>query len=58
MEPAFRCGTRKAMDELSEKLNIPLDSSMQDWWYTEGNPTDIENYIAHLSTVLFLVRKE
>lgn len=51
MEPAFRCGTRKAMDELSKELNIPLDSSMQDWSYTEGNPADIEKYIAHYQSL-------
>ena len=49
MEPTFRCGTRKAIDELSEELNIPHDSSMQDWSYTEGNPDDIEKYILHYS---------
>ena len=47
MEPAFRCGTRKAIEELSEELNIPHDSSMQDWSYTEGNSDDIEKYILH-----------
>lgn len=47
MEPIFRCGTRKAIDELSEELNIPVDDSMQDWSYTEGKPDDIEKYIAH-----------
>ena len=49
MEPTFRCGTRKAIDELSEELNIPHDSSMQDWSYTEGNPDHIEKYISHYS---------
>lgn len=47
MEPTFRCGTRKAIDELSEELNIPNDSSLQDWSYTEGKPDDIEKYISH-----------
>lgn len=47
MEPNYRCGTRKAIDELSEELNIPYDSSMQDWSYTKGNPHDIEKYISH-----------
>ena len=47
MEPTFRCGTRKAMDELSIELGIPLDSGMQDWSYTEGNPDDMEQYLAH-----------
>lgn len=49
MEPIFRCGTRQAMDELSEELSIPLDSSMQDWSYTEGHPDDIEKYLSHYS---------
>lgn len=47
MEPTFRCGTRKAIEELSEELNIPYDASMQDWSYTEGNLDDIEKYISH-----------
>ena len=47
MEPTFRCGTRKAINELSEELNIPYDSSMQDWSYTEGKSEDIEKYISH-----------
>ncbi len=46
MEPTFRCGTRKSIDELSKELNIPYDTSMQDWSYTEGKPEDIEKYIA------------
>jgi|GEM_PF-432832 len=49
MEPTFRCGTRKAIDELSEELQIPNDTSMQDWSYTEGNSDDIEKYISHYS---------
>lgn len=47
MEPTFRCGTRKAIDELSEELNIPYDNFMQDWSYTEGDFKDIEKYISH-----------
>jgi hypothetical protein len=47
MAPTFRCGTRKALDELSEELRIPFKESMQDWSHTEGNPDDIEKYIAH-----------
>jgi hypothetical protein len=47
MTPRFRCGTRKALDELSEELRIPFEESMQDWSYTEGDPTDIEKYISH-----------
>lgn len=51
MEPIFRCGTRKAMDELSVELTIPLDSGMQDWSYTEGNPNDIEKYLTHYQSL-------
>jgi hypothetical protein len=47
MKPIFKCGTSKAIDELSEELDIPFDSSMQDWSYTAGNPNDIEKYISH-----------
>jgi predicted protein tyrosine phosphatase len=50
MKPTFRCGTIKAIDELSEELKIPFDLSMQDWSYTEGNPNQIENYISHYTT--------
>ena len=49
MKPSFRCGTRKAIDELSEELNIPNEPYMQDWSYTEGKPEDIEKYISHYS---------
>lgn len=47
MEPTFRCGTRKAIDELAEELNLPKELDMQDWSYTEGNSNDIEKYISH-----------
>lgn len=46
MESIFRCGTRKAIEELSKELNISFNSSMQDWSYTEGNPDDLEKYIS------------
>lgn len=51
MEPIFRCGTKKAIDELAIELNLPNDSSMQDWSYTEGNPEDIERYISLYETL-------
>ena len=47
MKPTFRCGTRKAIDELAEELNLPNDLTMQDWEYTAGNPHEIEKYISH-----------
>lgn len=47
MKPKFRCGTRKAIEELSEELNLRFDSSLQDWSYTQGHPNDIEKYLSH-----------
>lgn len=47
MEPTFRCGTRKAIDELAEELNLPNDLTMQDWSYEVANPNDIDKYISH-----------
>lgn len=31
MEPQFRCGTEKAIRELSIKFNYPCHKGMQDW---------------------------
>ena len=45
MEPTFRCGTRKAIDELAEELNLPNEKWMQDWPYEVVNASDIEKYI-------------
>ena len=47
MEPTFRCGTRKAVDELSEELKLPNNLAMQDWSYEVANPNDIDKYISH-----------
>ena len=47
MEPAFRCGNRKAIDELAVELNLPNDLAMQDWSYEVANPNDIDKYISH-----------
>jgi hypothetical protein len=47
MEPTFRCGTRKAIDELAEELNLPNKMTMQDWSYEVANPNDIDKYIFH-----------
>jgi hypothetical protein len=47
MEPNFRCGTRKAIDELAEELNLPNEMWMQDWPYEVVIPDDIEKYIDH-----------
>lgn len=47
MEPTFRCGTRKAIDELAEELNLPNEKWMQDWPIEVVKPEDIENYIDH-----------
>lgn len=47
MEPTFRCGTRKAIDELAEELNLLNKLTMQDWSYEVANPNDIDKYIFH-----------
>lgn len=47
MKPTFRCGTKKAIDELAEELNLPNDLTMQDWSYEVSNPNDIDKYISH-----------
>jgi hypothetical protein len=52
MEPNFRCGTRKAIEELSIEINIPFNESNQDWSYTNGNYLDIEKYLSHYITLL------
>lgn len=50
MKPAFRCGTRKAMDELAEELNLPLEEWMQDWPYEVTDPADLDKYLDHYQT--------
>jgi hypothetical protein len=40
MEPTFRCGTRKAIDELAEELNLPNEKWMQDWPIEVMVPSD------------------
>ena len=47
MEPTFRCGTRKAIDELAVELNLPNESWMQDWPIEVIVPTDIKIYLNH-----------
>lgn len=47
MEPKFRCGTAKAHVELAFELNLPYDSSMQDWPIEVNVPADMHIYIAH-----------
>ena len=47
MEPIFRCGTRKAIDELAEELKLPNEIWMQDWPYEVVIPEDVEKYIEH-----------
>lgn len=51
MEPAFRCGTKKAIDELARELNLPNDKWMQDWPYEVVISSDIEKYINHYNTL-------
>jgi hypothetical protein len=51
MEPAFRCGTRKAIEELAKELNLPFEDWMQDWPYEVIKPGDIEKYIDHYQLI-------
>lgn len=44
-EPEFRCGARQAIEELAKELNLPYDSTMQDWPY-DIEASDIETYIS------------
>ncbi|MDP8051469.1 hypothetical protein QJU23_03390 [Pasteurella atlantica] len=46
IDPQFRCGTAKAIKELSIKFNYPCHKGMQDWAYEVANPKDIENYFS------------
>jgi len=51
MEPPFRWGTKKAIDELAKELDLPNEEWMQDWPYEVANDSDIEKYIAHYKTL-------
>ena len=46
-KPIHGCGTRKAIKELAEELNLPFDEWMQDWPIEVVDPSDIEKYINH-----------
>ena len=46
-EPKFRCGTKKAIDELVAKYSYPYVDWMQDWPYEIADPKEIENYFQH-----------
>ncbi len=45
MEPPFRFGTSKAIEELAAELNLP--PNMEDWSYMVSKPNDIDKYISH-----------
>ena len=47
MEPTFRCGTKIAIEELAEELNLPHRPGIQDWSYEVSNADDIDRYITH-----------
>lgn len=47
MEPTFRGGTRKAIDELAEELDLPNEKWMQDWPVEVMVPSDFDKYIDH-----------
>lgn len=47
MKPIPRYGTKQAIDELAEELNLPNEKWMQDWPLEVIEPSDIEIYIGH-----------
>jgi predicted protein tyrosine phosphatase len=49
-KPNFRCGTKRAIEELADELNLTFNSDMQDWSYEVANPNDIEKYILHYNS--------
>lgn len=51
MEPIFRCATRKAIDEIIQELNLPNEEWMQDWPIEVTNPSDIDRYLNHYTTL-------
>ncbi len=51
-EPKFRCGTAKAIEELSIKFNYPNHVGMQDWAYEVAKSEDIEKYFSHYKEVI------
>ena len=46
-EPKFRCGTKKAIDELVAEYNYPFADWMQDWPYEIAESKEIGNYFRH-----------
>lgn len=46
-EPKYRCGTKKAIDELVAKYNYPYADWMQDWPYEIADSKEIKNYFLH-----------
>jgi hypothetical protein len=47
MKPTFRCGTRKAIDELATELNLLNENWMQDWPIEVIVTSDNNVYIDH-----------
>lgn len=46
-EPKFRCGTKKAIEELVATYKYPYESWMQDWPYEIADSKEIKNYFEH-----------
>ena len=44
-EPTWRCPTRKAIDSLAEKFNLPNTPDMQDWEWEVADPSRIEEFL-------------
>ncbi len=46
-EPDFRCGTKKAIEELVAEYKYPYEEGMQDWSYEIADPKKIKEYFKH-----------
>jgi len=46
-EPKFRCGTKKAINELVAQYDYPHEDWMQDWPYEIADPNNIKDYFQH-----------
>ncbi len=50
-EPKERFATRKAIDELSEELDMPHEDRMQDRPYEVAEADKIDDYISHYNSI-------
>jgi hypothetical protein len=52
MKPTFRTTTKKAIELIADKLNLPNDTAMQDWAYEVTNADNIDNYIFYYKEII------